>query len=94
MALDYKKMGNRIREIRIEKDLTQEHLAEALNVSIAYISRIETGATHINLKRLNDLAAYLEVSESYLLNGTEIEKSKNINNKFGKILKDYTAEDK
>ena len=41
MALDYKVIGDRIRKARIDNNLTQENLAEELDVSVAFISRIE-----------------------------------------------------
>ena len=55
MAIDYKIIGERLKKARLSKKLTQENLAESLNISIAYLSRIETGTTKINLKRLNEI---------------------------------------
>ena len=52
MALDYSIIGSRIRKARQNKQITQEQLAEKLDVSVAFISRIERGTSHINLKRL------------------------------------------
>ena len=53
MAIDYSVIGQRIREARISKNLTQEDLSEQLDVSVAFLSRIERGSSHINLRRLN-----------------------------------------
>ena len=39
------KMGSFLKELRLEKRLTQEQLAEQLNVSNRSISRWETGNT-------------------------------------------------
>ena len=64
MALDYKLMGKRLRKVRIQKGYTQEYLAEIMNVSTAYISRIETGKTQINLTRLNEICSLLDTTES------------------------------
>ena len=41
MALDYSIIGERIRKARLENNITQEKLAEELDVSIAFVSRIE-----------------------------------------------------
>lgn len=41
MALDYKLIGKRLKNARIKKGYTQDALAEIMNVSIAYLSRIE-----------------------------------------------------
>lgn len=55
MAVDYKLIGERLKKARLEKGMTQDNLAESLNVSIAYLSRIETGTTKVNLKRLSEI---------------------------------------
>ena len=65
-----------------------------MNVSIAYLSRIETGATHINLKRLNELCEILNVSEAYILNGASNDSISYLNNELNSILKDCTPDKK
>ncbi len=94
MALDYKLMGNRLKEVRMQKGLTQENLAEALNVSIAYVCRIETGKTRLNLKRLNQICGILDIPESYVLNGAADNTSSYLNLEFSNILNDCSARDK
>ena len=69
MALDYTIIGERLKKARIDKKLTQEKLAEKLDVSIAFLSRIERGNSHISLKRLSQVCDILGVSEGYILNG-------------------------
>lgn len=71
MALDYAIIGERLKKTRLEKQMTQENLAELLDVSVAFLSRIERGLSHINLKRLNQICEILEVSEGYILNGAD-----------------------
>lgn len=94
MALDYKLIGERLKKARIQKGYTQENLAEKINVSIAYLSRIETGATRINLKRLNELCSILGVSEALILNGASSNSTTYLNNELASILKDCTPEKK
>lgn len=53
MALDFNIIGQRLKKARLDKNLTQEMLAEKLDVSVAFLSRIERGNSHINLKRLS-----------------------------------------
>ena len=36
MAIDYNIMGERIKKARLEKQLTQENIAEKLDVSVAF----------------------------------------------------------
>lgn len=70
MAIDYSIMGERLKKARLSKKLTQEDLAEEMDVSVAFLSRIERGKSPINLKRLNQLCSLLDVSEGYILSGT------------------------
>ena len=69
MALDYNIIGQRIKQARLAKNLTQEDLAEQIDISVAFLSRVERGNSHINLKRLNQICRLLNVSEGYILNG-------------------------
>ena len=43
--MDQKKIGNLLKKLRSEKGLTQEQLAEILNVSNRTVSRWETGVS-------------------------------------------------
>ena len=76
MALDYKVIGDRIRKARIDGNLTQENLAEKLDVSVAFVSRIECGTTHVNLTRLSEICSILNIDEGQILNGVSTD-SKN-----------------
>lgn len=67
MALDYNIIGQRIKKARQNKHLTQEDLAEKLDVSVAFLSRIERGSSHINLKRLNQICDILNITEGQIL---------------------------
>ena len=92
MALDYSIIGERIRKSRIEKKLTQEKLAEELNVSVAFISRIERGSTHINLKRLSQICALLDIDEGSILNGTSMDSKNYLSDEFSELLKGTSTE--
>lgn len=86
MALDYSIIGERIRKSRLDKKMTQEKLAEELNVSVAFISRIERGTTHVNLKRLSEICNILDINEGFLLNGTNIEATNYLSNEFNELF--------
>lgn len=45
MAIDYKDIGQRIKEKRIGKGLTQENLSELIGVGPSHMSHIESGTT-------------------------------------------------
>ena len=60
-------LGTRIRQERLNQNLTQEQLAEKLNVSTTYMGYIERGERTLTLSKLIDLANLLDVSIDYLL---------------------------
>lgn len=92
MAIDYNVIGSRIKQARLAKKLTQEDLAEQVDVSVAFLSRIERGSSHINLKRLNQLCGLLDVSEGYILNGTSSNSTQYLNKEFSELLKNCSPE--
>lgn len=70
LGYDFQIIGNRIRKAREAKGTTQDMLAKAMNVSNAYISKIERGKTPINLDNLSKICEVLETSTEYILTGT------------------------
>lgn len=87
MAIDFNIIGFRLKDARKKKGLTQEQLVEQMGVSIAYLSKIETGKIHINLERLSQICNLLDVTEGEILNGTSITSEKYLDNEFSMILK-------
>ncbi len=65
--MDYYKIGQKIRKYRKAKGLSQEELAEKVNISVTHISHIETGNTKLSLPVFVDLANALEVQADDLL---------------------------
>ena len=59
--MDQQKIGSFLKELRKEKNLTQEQLAEALNVSGRTVSRWETGSNMPDLSILVELADFYDV---------------------------------
>ena len=55
MALDYSIIGERLKRARLAKNLTQENLAEKIDVSVAFLSREECGHSHFNLNRFSQV---------------------------------------
>ena len=62
-----KELGNRIKQLRQQANLTQSQLAKILNVSPALISAYELGDRKPSLEILVSLAATFKVSTDYLL---------------------------
>jgi len=92
MAIDCNIIGERLKKARLSKGLTQENLAESLNISIAYLSRIETGTTKLNLKRLSEICKLLDVSESEILSGVSDDSKNYLTDDLNNILKNCSPE--
>jgi transcriptional regulator with XRE-family HTH domain len=60
-------LGQRIRQLRREKSLTLQQVAQSLGVTRACVSKWETGASQPDLTRLGELAAVLGLSTSELV---------------------------
>ncbi|MCI8743992.1 MAG: helix-turn-helix transcriptional regulator [Lachnospiraceae bacterium] len=69
--IDYQQLGQSIASHRKKKQITQERLAEYLNVSTTFISKIERGKTQISLERLVQIGRYLDISPTELLYGNQ-----------------------
>ena len=59
--MDFEAIGKRIGFYRKKKKLTQAELAEQLDVSVSFISKIERGKTHVSLIWLEKIADALDV---------------------------------
>lgn len=60
--------GKNVKIERIKKDLTQEQLAEKMDVSQNYIACIETGKQNMSLGKILELAQNLNTDIHNLLN--------------------------
>ena len=69
MIYDTLEIGRRIQKLRREKGLTQEQLAERLNVSTVHLAKIETGKRGCSLDILLDFASFFNASLDYLVLG-------------------------
>jgi transcriptional regulator with XRE-family HTH domain len=58
--------GANLKHIRKQRRLSQEQLAEKLNISPKHLSTIETGATFVSAELLEKLTGTLQVSASAL----------------------------
>ena len=62
-----KKFGKNVKLERIKKDLTQEQLAEKMDVSNNYISGIETGRENMSRGKILELADFIGTDIQNLL---------------------------
>ncbi len=63
-----KKFGKNVKIERVKKDLTQEQLAEIMNISQTYLSSIELGKENMSLGKILELAQFLDTDIENLLN--------------------------
>ena len=73
-------MEQRIRELRLEKGMTQWHLARKLNFGCSAISNYENGRNEPNIETLKKLASVFEVSMDYLTGFSDERDTKGENN--------------
>lgn len=67
--MDFKQIGIRIKKIRYSRGLSQEKLAELIDVSPLYIYEIERGSKTMSLYTLDRLVTTLNISADFLLYG-------------------------
>lgn len=67
--MDQKKIGSFLKELRKEKGITQEELAEILTISGRTVSRWETGSNMPDISLLLEIAEFYDVSIPEIING-------------------------
>lgn len=93
--MDQVKIGNFLKKLRKEKGITQEQLAEILNVSGRTVSRWETGNNMPDISILVDIADYYDISIPEIISGER--KSEMMNEeerKIAKTMSDYATTEK
>ena len=83
--MDYKKLGERIREERLRLKLTQSTLAEAIDISDTYMGAIERGERSLTLDTLVRLVNRLGVTVDYMLADSVFDSDPNILAQFRQI---------
>ena len=71
MHFDRTAYGERIKRLRTGRELTQEQLAEKINISRTYIVKIENGVQIDPIEIAIELAMFFDVSMDFLLLGKE-----------------------
>ena len=84
--MDYKKLGERIREERRRLNLTQAQLAEAVDISDTYMGAIERGERSLTLDTLVRLVNRLGVTVDYMLADSVTDNDSNIMEQFKQII--------
>ena len=70
--IDYKRIGNTIKRLRLERGLTQEELSELCGISTSYLGYVERGNRSLSLVTAVKLAGCMRVSlDALILGGLE-----------------------
>lgn len=92
------KYGQKLRDLRLEKKLTQEDVAKYLNIKRSSYKQFELQYDIIPINRLFELSNFFNVSIDYILglnNNRQYEKNNDINIKVSaNRLKDFRKENK
>lgn len=89
--IDYLSIGKRIRMNRCNVGMTQELLAEKVNVSPPYISRIESGSSSPSLQTLVDICNALDLTIDDLMQDSLPAARKRISSRLEELLIDCTT---
>ena len=72
-------IGKKIRMAREEKGITQEELAEKMDLSVSFLCQVECGKKKFSLKRLVEVSNILEKPINYFIEGYEIKNNGTVN---------------
>lgn len=93
MELDYKRIGIRIKEERLKMNLSQEKLAEMINMSKEHMSHIECGTTKLSLPTLVKICNSLCISPDLILLDSIYKCKELLYDEFAKIINECTELD-
>jgi len=77
MKMNPKETGKRIQFLRKQKGLSQEELADKLNVSSNTVAKIECGLRRPSVDFVVDLVNFFDTTVDYIILGEEIKKERN-----------------
>ena len=86
MFVDYSLIGQRIKEQRVKRKMTQEELAERANVTSGYISLVETARKKISLETLLEVCIALDITLNELLTGNQIPLASDYNADYAELI--------
>ena len=88
-------IGSRISGLRRLNGMTQEQLAEKLDITVKHVSSVERGQSSLSLEKLVDLSEILNCSLDYLILGKESSDANNhIPSFVSEIYQNGTEEEK
>ena len=94
MYVDFMLIGRRVKEIRKQLHVTQAQLAEMTDLSISYISHIETAQKKASLESLVRIADVLGITVDELLNGNQLNNPTEYQTDIDLVMADCTPSEK
>ncbi len=91
LRINYPRIGRRIQEIRKMRKMSQADLAEYTNMSVSYISHIETSIKKASLESLVRIANVLGVTVDQLLNGNQVNDRVEYSAELAELLSDCNS---
>ncbi len=70
-VIELEKIRERIKQIRFNKGLTQDNMADMLNISQNAYHKLENGRCKMSLRKFINICKILEIEASELINGPE-----------------------
>ncbi len=67
IEIDIKELGEKIKELRIERGLSQKQLADKIGVATNTVSQYESGKSKTSIDVLANLALELDTTSDFLL---------------------------
>lgn len=92
--LDYAKLGLRIKEMRQDRGLTQDALADMVGCNTSHISNIENNHTMVSLNVLLAIANALNTSIDFLLSDQYMNSALALDNEILRAIKDFDDQKK
>ena len=94
MPIDYKIIGSRIKKERKSSKWSQEELAEILDISSSFQSRMERGATKISLDMLGRISEALNIPLSLLVTGVAESSTNFLDDELSSVTDDFSPTEK
>lgn len=64
---DYAPVGERVKNARVMRELTQEQVANYIGVNSKHLSSVERGERGLSISSLMDLCKFLDIDADYIL---------------------------
>ena len=86
MKVDYVLLGERIKFWRQQRGLTQERLAEKVELTPGFMSLVETGKKRASLETLLSICTEVEITLNELLVGNQLPQPGDYNTEFSELI--------